>query len=69
MRCALLQSDSRHALSTKTDGVTQMFGRILAAWVFVIGAAFVLSGAYVSLEGVDPMGNVMRDMHSEPGAR
>jgi hypothetical protein len=55
--------------STKAQGGTQTFGRVLAIWVFVIGVSFPLFGAYMTFAGVDPLGNVMEEMHSAPGTR
>ena len=41
--------------STKTEGSVQLFGRILAIWVFVIAAFFPVIGAYVTLSGLCPI--------------
>jgi len=41
--------------STKTQGGVQMFGRVLAIWVFVIAALFPVMGAYVTFAGLCPI--------------
>lgn len=51
--------------STKTQGSIQMFGRILAIWVFVIAAFFPLMGAYVTLADLCPIETVIQQM--KPG--
>ena len=51
--------------STKTQGAVQVFGRILAVWVFILAAFFPVMGAYVTVAGVCPTGGLMQSMHSE----
>jgi hypothetical protein len=52
--------------ATKTEGLVQTFGYILAIWVFIIAAFFPLMGAYVTLTGQCPtMEAMMRAMHSK----
>jgi hypothetical protein len=46
--------------STKTQGGVQLFGRILAVWVFIIAALFPVIGAYVALTGFSPHEAMMR---------
>lgn len=54
--------------STKTQGLVQMFGYILAIWVFIIAALFPVMGAYVTLAGLCPsLEAIMQAMH--PGVR
>jgi hypothetical protein len=50
--------------STKTEGAVQMFGRILAIWVFVIAAFFPVMGAYVTLSGLCPIEAIIQSMQS-----
>ncbi len=38
--------------STKTAGGLQVFGRILAIWVFIIAAFFPMMGAWVTFAGL-----------------
>jgi hypothetical protein len=50
--------------SSKTLGGIQLFGRILAIWVFIIAAFFPVMGAYVTLAGLCPsLETVMKSMH------
>ncbi len=50
--------------STKTQGAVQMFGRVLAIWVFVIAAFFPVMGAYVTLSGLCPIEAMIQTMQS-----
>jgi hypothetical protein len=50
--------------STKTEGAVQMFGRILAIWVFVIAAFFPVMGAYVTLSGLCPIEAIIQSVQS-----
>jgi hypothetical protein len=50
--------------STKAQAAVQMFGRILAVWVFMLAAFFPAMGAYVTLTGLCPIGGMMQSMHS-----
>ncbi len=50
--------------STKTEGTVQMFGRVLAIWVFVIAALFPVMGAYVTLAGLCPIEAMIQTMQS-----
>ncbi len=36
------------------EGGVQLFGRVLAVWVFITAALFLLTGAYWGLTGVPP---------------
>jgi hypothetical protein len=40
--------------SSKAGEGIRAFGRILAIWIFVIAACFLLAGAYVSASGLCP---------------
>ena len=53
--------------STKAQGAMHTFGRVLAIWVFVIAALFPMTGAYLTVAGLNPVGDMMQSMHS--GAR
>lgn len=53
--------------ATKAQGGTKVFGLVLAAWVFVIGASFALLGAYVTSAGLHPLGGVMEGMEGMHG--
>jgi len=50
--------------STKTEGAVQMFGRILAIWVFVITAFFPVMGAYITLSRLCPIEAMIQSMQS-----
>lgn len=45
--------------STKTEDGVQLFGRILAVWVFIIAALFPVIGAYVTFTGFSPHQSMM----------
>ncbi len=50
--------------STKTESAVQMFGRVLAIWVFVVAAFFSVIGLYVTVSGLCPIEAMMQSMHS-----
>lgn len=50
--------------SSKSRGMVQTFGQILAVWVFILAAALPMAGAYVTSAGLSPIGATMRSMHS-----
>jgi hypothetical protein len=50
--------------STKTQGAVQMFGRVLAIWVFLIAAFFPVMGAYVTFTGLCPIEAMIQAMQS-----
>lgn len=50
--------------SAKADGGIQVFGRILAIWIFVIAAFIPIAGAYVTLAGLCPIEEMLKGMHS-----
>lgn len=41
--------------TTKVDGSIQLFGKILAIWVFIIASLFPIAGAYLTISGICPM--------------
>lgn len=43
-------------LSARFEGAGRTFGRGLAAWVFMISGLIVLAGAYVTMNGLCPIG-------------
>jgi hypothetical protein len=52
--------------STKTQGAVQMFGRILAFWLFIIAVFPPVMGAYVTFAGLCPgLETMMQLMHSK----
>lgn len=50
--------------STKSQGAIQMFGRVLAIWVFVMAAFFPVMGAYVTFAGLCPIEAMMQAVQS-----
>jgi len=51
--------------ANKAQRPVQMFGYILAVWLFIIAAVFPLMGAYVTFAGLCPnMETMMKSMHS-----
>lgn len=46
--------------SSKTEGGVQVFGRVLAVWVFIIAAFFLVAGAYMTFAGFSPHAEMMR---------
>ena len=40
--------------SARTEGAVQLFGRVLAVWVFIIAAFFPVMGAYMAFSGFSP---------------
>jgi hypothetical protein len=50
--------------STKTQGSVQMFGYILAFWVFILAAFFPVTGAYVTFAGLCPIEAMIKSVHS-----
>ncbi len=53
--------------SNKAEGTIQKFGKILAIWIFIVAAFFVICGAYVTLSGNCPMEKMMEKMEMTPG--
>jgi hypothetical protein len=50
--------------STRTQGAVQMFGQILAVWLFILAAVFPVMGAYVTFAGLCPIEAMMQSMRS-----
>ena len=48
--------------STRADGPIGRFGRGLAIWVFVLSGLIVLAGAFITINGWCPMGDMMHCM-------
>ncbi len=53
--------------SAKAEGGIQMFGRILAIWIFVIAAFLPVAGAYVTFADLCPIEGIFQAMHSGTG--
>lgn len=47
----------------RSEGGIGTFGKILAAWVFVLALLFPLAGAYTAITGFSPMEEHFRSMH------
>jgi len=41
--------------SSKTAGTVQIFGQVLAIWIFIVAAFFPVMGAYVTWSGICPI--------------
>ena len=50
--------------STKAQGAVKTFGRLLAAWVFILAVAAPLAGAYATYAGLPSISTMMRSMHA-----
>ena len=50
--------------STKTQGAVQIFGRILAIWLFILAAFIPVMGAYVTFAGLCPIEGMMQSIRS-----
>lgn len=46
-------------LSSKSDGLVQRFGRILAVWIFVIAVLIPIMGLVVTFSGLCPITEFM----------
>jgi len=46
--------------STKSQSGVQLFGRILAAWIFIVAAFLPVMGAYATFVGFSPHEAMMR---------
>jgi hypothetical protein len=51
--------------STKAEGAVSKFGKFLAIWIFIIALLFPVIGAYVSISGLCPIGEIFQAMHEE----
>jgi hypothetical protein len=52
--------------ATMTQGLVQIFGYILAAWLFVIAASFPAMGAYVTFAALCPAQAMIQSMQPKP---
>jgi len=50
--------------ASKADDGIKTFGWVLAIWLFVIAAFIPIAGAYVTLAGLCPMGDMVKTLHS-----
>ena len=50
--------------STKAEGTTRKFGRILAIWIFIIATFPIIMGTYVTLSGLCPFEDILQLMHT-----
>jgi len=50
--------------SSKADGGIRTFGRALAIWIFVIAAFIPIAGAYVTLNGLCPVEEMLKTLPS-----
>lgn len=48
--------------SARAEGSIKSFGRGLAIWVFILSGLIVLGGAFITLNGWCPMGDMMQCM-------
>lgn len=48
--------------SSKAEGNIQVFGRVLSIWIFAIALFIPIMGAYVTLSGLCPIGDMMSQM-------
>ena len=48
--------------SSKAEGGTRTFGRVLAIWIFVIAAFIPIVGAYVTLAGLCPIEEMLKTL-------
>ncbi len=51
--------------STKAAGAVKTFGRILAIWLFILAAIFLVAGAYATYAGFPSIGEMMQSMHAQ----
>jgi hypothetical protein len=47
-------------VSTRAEGGVRRFGRILAAWIFLVAALMPIMGAYVTLSGLCPLAQLLQ---------
>lgn len=55
--------------STRVQGATKTFGKVLAIWIFIIAVFIPLGGAYVTLAGLCPIEGLMQTLHSQSALR
>ena len=46
--------------STKAEGTTKKFGKILAIWIFIIATFPIIMGTYVTLSGLCPFEDILK---------
>lgn len=51
--------------STRAEGGVQTFGKVLAAWIFIIAAFIPIAGAYVTIADLCPIETMLESMHGE----
>ena len=51
--------------STRVQGATKTFGKVLAIWIFIIAVFIPVGGAYVTLAGLCPIESLMQTLHSQ----
>ena len=51
--------------STKAEGSVKTFGTVLAIWIFIITAFIPIAGAYVALNDLCPIEEIMENMQFE----
>lgn len=47
--------------SSKAEGGIRKFGQILAIWIFIIALFLPIAGAWVTISGQCPMGQMMQE--------
>ena len=50
--------------STKAERATRKFGQVLAIWIFIIATFPMIMGAYVTLSGLCPIGDMLKLMQT-----
>ena len=50
--------------STKTEGGMQVFGRVVAIWIFIIAAFIPVMGLYVTIADLCPAETIMEKLQS-----
>ena len=48
--------------TSKTEGGIQLFGKILAIWIFIIALFIPIAGAYMTTSNMCPMENLFKVM-------
>ncbi len=55
--------------SSKAEGGIRKFGRVLAIWIFAIALLLPIAGAFATISGQCPMGQMMQGMHQQTEPR
>lgn len=50
--------------SSRAQGLTQVLGRVLTIWVFIIAALFPMTGAYATFADLSSIVAAIQSMHS-----